>query len=229
MTQLKDSKSYQPEIQGLRAFAVLLVIFYHSGLPGLPGGFVGVDVFFVISGYLITGLLLREIDKAGDISLPRFYARRFQRLLPAAVLVLMATTAIAWYVYSPLALKQYSSSAFATAVYVSNIWFAHLSTDYLAEDTNSNPLLHTWSLGVEEQFYIVWPLLILIVFRLSSSNDSKKRPADRLFCNVFGLSILLHCSHANKSALGLFQFAYQGMGICYRRTHCTLVRKRAKA
>ena len=166
MGSLSKSEHYQPDIQGLRAVAVILVIFYHSGLPGLPGGFIGVDVFFVISGYLITGLLLRELSRSHTVSLTRFYARRFRRLLPAATLVLVATITTAWFAYSPLALKQFSSSAVATAVYLSNVLFAHRSTDYLAEDTGANPLLHTWSLGVEEQFYLVWPLLLLLTFRL---------------------------------------------------------------
>tara|TARA_R110001592_G_scaffold126336_1_gene337515 strand:- start:158706 stop:160673 length:1968 start_codon:yes stop_codon:yes gene_type:complete len=189
MRQLQNRKAFQPEIQGLRALAVLLVIYYHSGLPGLPGGYIGVDVFFVISGYLITGLLLNEVDKHGSISLPRFYARRFRRLLPAAALVLLVTTAVAWLVYSPLAIKQYSSSAFATAIYVSNLWFASLTTDYLAENTDANPLLHTWSLGVEEQFYIVWPLLILLLARSVSGNSLHRRMQITFFV-IFAASLL---------------------------------------
>ncbi|MCB1792457.1 MAG: acyltransferase, partial [Gammaproteobacteria bacterium] len=175
MSELSRASHYQPDIQGLRALAVILVIFYHSGLPGLPGGYIGVDVFFVISGYLITSLLLRELARNDAISLPRFYARRFRRLLPAATLVLIVTTLTAWFVYSPLALKQFSSSAFATAIYLSNIWFAHLSTDYLAEDTAANPLLHTWSLGVEEQFYLFWPLIMMIAYRVYRSRPAHQR------------------------------------------------------
>jgi peptidoglycan/LPS O-acetylase OafA/YrhL len=165
MSGFQSTSHYQPDIQGLRAVAVLMVLVYHSGLPSLPGGYVGVDVFFVISGYLITGLLLREVERSGTISLTQFYARRVRRLLPAATVVLCATVAIAWYTYSPLALKQFSASVFATAVYLSNVWFAHLATDYLAEDTNANPLLHTWSLGVEEQFYLAWPFLFLLALK----------------------------------------------------------------
>lgn len=175
MSNLSKSSHYQPDIQGLRALAVFLVIFYHSGLPGMPGGYIGVDVFFVISGFLITGLLLRELERTQTVSLAKFYARRFRRLLPAATVVLAATITMAWFAYSPLELKIFSSSAFATSIYLSNVWFAHLSTDYLAEDTGANPLLHTWSLGVEEQFYLVWPLLILLVFRLGSNDDIHRR------------------------------------------------------
>jgi peptidoglycan/LPS O-acetylase OafA/YrhL len=177
MSGLNTPTHYQPDIQGLRAVAVLIVLFYHSGLPGLPGGYVGVDVFFVISGYLITGLLLREVERSGTISLPRFYARRMRRLLPAATLVLCATVAVAWFTYSPLALEQFSTSAFATAVYLSNLWFAREATDYLAEDTDANPLLHTWSLGVEEQFYLVWPFLILLALRWGARETFGRRLA----------------------------------------------------
>ncbi|MDJ0740234.1 MAG: acyltransferase family protein [Gammaproteobacteria bacterium] len=181
MSELSKSSHYQPDIQGLRALAVVLVIIYHSGLPGLTGGYIGVDVFFVISGYVITSLLLRELDRSGGVSLTRFYARRMRRLLPAATLVLIATIAFAWFIYSPLQLKIFSSSAFATSIYLSNIWFAHLSTDYLAEDTGANPLLHTWSLGVEEQFYLAWPLLLLFAYRSGRGNS------DRRLYTVFGL------------------------------------------
>ncbi|MCG6940812.1 MAG: acyltransferase [Thiohalocapsa sp.] len=175
MHSVSPASHYQPEIQGLRAIAVMLVVFYHSGLPGLPGGYVGVDVFFVISGYLITGLLLREIGRSGGISLGGFYARRMRRLLPAASLVLLATIAVAWYAYSPLELTEFSRSALATAAYLSNLWFAHLSTDYLAENTDANPLLHTWSLAVEEQFYLVWPFLLLAVLHLGARSGFARR------------------------------------------------------
>lgn len=153
------------DIQGLRAIAVLLVVLFHSGLGILPGGYVGVDVFFVISGYLITGLLVAELERRDRICLVDFYARRVRRLLPAATLVLAATLAAAWLLYSPLELRQFAASAAATAAYVSNLWFAYLSTDYLADKTGSNPLLHTWSLSAEEQFYLIWPGLLWVAAR----------------------------------------------------------------
>lgn len=154
---------------------MLLVVIYHAGFDTLSGGYIGVDVFFVISGYLITGLLLRELETTGTVALAKFYGRRIRRLLPAATLVLVCTIAIAWTVYSPLELKQFASSAFATATYLSNIWFAHLATDYLAEDTAANPLLHTWSLSAEEQFYLAWPLLLLVTARLGPTQSVRRR------------------------------------------------------
>lgn len=170
-----SNKVFRPDIQGLRALAILLVLIYHADLDVLPGGYVGVDVFFVISGYLITGLLVREIECAGTVALAKFYARRIRRLLPAASLMLFATLVAAGLIYSPLELKQFASSAFTVATYVSNLWFAHLSTDYLAEDTTANPLLHTWSLSVEEQFYLVWPLILILVARSVSVDSIRKR------------------------------------------------------
>lgn len=166
---------FRPDIQGLRGLAVLLVVIYHAGISGLPGGYVGVDVFFVISGYLITGLLLREIEESGRIEFLKFYARRIRRLMPAAVLVLLTTLGVAWVVYSPLEVAELTPSAFATAVYASNIWFAHLSTDYLASGTGANPFLHTWSLAVEEQFYLVWPLFLFVVAHFGAPRTLRLR------------------------------------------------------
>lgn len=166
--------TFLPEIQGMRAIAVLLVLIYHSGLGAFSGGYIGVDVFFVISGYLITGLLLKEIRSTGSVDIPAFYSRRIRRLLPAAGLVLVVTLLIATQLYAPLDIKQLTSSAFSTALYFSNLWFAHLSTDYLADDTATNPFLHTWSLSVEEQFYLIWPILILLAVRLFRHRDAAR-------------------------------------------------------
>ncbi|MDX1541032.1 MAG: acyltransferase family protein [Geminicoccaceae bacterium] len=166
---------FRPDIQGLRGVAVLLVVIYHAGLSVVPGGYTGVDVFFVISGYLITGLLVREIEQSGGLDLAAFYARRIRRLLPAATVVLLATTAVAMLLYSPLELKQFVATVFMTAVYLSNFWFAQQQTDYLAEDTSANPLLHTWSLAVEEQFYLVWPLLLLAAASAGPVNRLRSR------------------------------------------------------
>jgi len=155
------SQTYRPDVQALRGVAVLLVVVFHAW-PGLmPGGYVGVDVFFVISGYLITGLLLRDIESTGRVHFAEFYARRIRRLLPAAALVTATVTVLAWLNYSPLEARGFAPTAIATALYVSNLWFAHLSVDYLQEGLRSNLLLHTWSLGVEEQFYLAWPALLV--------------------------------------------------------------------
>ena len=152
MTASRDPANFSSGIQGLRAVAVLLVLFYHAGSGVMTGGFVGVDVFFVISGYLITDLLLRELEATNRIRLPEFYARRIRRLVPAAALVIASTVAVGFVLYSPFEQRQHFAAAFATALYLGNFWFAKLATDYLAAGTEASPLLHMWSLAVEEQF-----------------------------------------------------------------------------
>jgi peptidoglycan/LPS O-acetylase OafA/YrhL len=163
----KKRSYFRTDIEGLRAVAVLAVLFFHIGLPYSDGGFVGVDVFYVISGFLITGLLLREGEEAGNVDLLRFYARRMRRLLPAALLVIVVTLAAAAFIVTPLRLTEIAGDAAASALYVANFRFALDATNYLALDLPS-PLLHYWSLGVEEQFYLVWPLILLVAVRLVS-------------------------------------------------------------
>lgn len=153
---------YRPEIDGLRAIAVISVILFHGGLPGFSGGFVGVDVFFVISGYLITGILLRELE-AGDFSIARFYERRMRRILPALFAVLMVCVPFAWFLMGPYTFGQFGQGLMAVPAFVSNILFWRTTNYFNA--TQENPLLHTWSLGVEEQFYIFFPLFLLLVWR----------------------------------------------------------------
>ncbi len=153
---------FRADVEGLRAVAIAAVVGYHVGLPFLPGGFVGVDVFFVISGFLITGLLVREVTTTGRVSLTRFWARRARRLLPAATLVLAVVTGLAYFVLPALDHGIVGADVVSAAFYVSNMRSAVQATDYLASDANPSPVLHFWSLGVEEQFYLVWPLLILV-------------------------------------------------------------------
>lgn len=151
---------FRRDIEGLRAVAVLLVLAFHAGVPGVTGGFVGVDVFFVISGFLITGLIVREVQSTGRLSLSRFYARRIRRLLPATAVVLAATAALTLLVLPPLRWPSISLDIAASATYIVN-WRLAGSVDYLASEDAPSPVQHFWSLAVEEQFYIVWPLLIL--------------------------------------------------------------------
>lgn len=155
---------FRPDIQGLRALAVLAVVFYHSGVPVLTGGYVGVDVFFVISGFLITSHLLQQLTAHGRVSLSSFYAKRARRILPAsfAVLGLSILAALIW--YPPLLLREVWAGAVATAFYVPNLLFAAQGTSYLAETTPSL-FQHYWSLGIEEQFYLAWPLILVLGFR----------------------------------------------------------------
>ena len=152
---------FRPDIQGLRAVAVLLVLAYHARLPGMPGGYIGVDVFFVVSGFLITGLIVRELRTTGTVSLPAFYARRARRLLPAALVVIVATVVASAVLLPPLRVVDVAGDGAAAAVYLSNIRFAAQATDYLQAELDPSPLLHFWSLGVEEQFYLFWPALLL--------------------------------------------------------------------
>jgi peptidoglycan/LPS O-acetylase OafA/YrhL len=161
----RASDEFRPDIEGLRAVAVLAVLAYHAGVPGLRGGYVGVDVFFVISGFLITGLILRELERTGAVSLPAFYARRARRLLPAAACALVATVLVSAFVLPPLRVPDIAGDGVAAALYSANIRFALQSTDYLRADLAPSPLLHYWSLGVEEQFYLFWPALLLLVGR----------------------------------------------------------------
>ncbi|MGO1317214.1 MAG: acyltransferase family protein [Cellulomonadaceae bacterium] len=156
-------RRFRADIQGLRALAVGLVVLYHCGVPGLSGGFVGVDVFFVISGYLITTHLLESLARDGRVSFADFYARRVRRILPASFAVLVATVAAAVIWVPPLQLRAVLTGAIATAAYVPNYLFAVQGTDYLA-DAEPSLFQHYWSLGIEEQFYLLWPALLAAGF-----------------------------------------------------------------
>ena len=159
MTAAKD---FQPEIQGLRAIAVVAVLIFHIWPIVLPGGYVGVDVFLVISGYLITGLLLREAERSGRISIANFYTRRIRRLLPAAVFVIASSCAFVL-VLPKVQWAETAKEALASTLYVQNWWLASQAVDYLAEDAAPGLLRHYWSLSVEEQYYIFWPLMYWLV------------------------------------------------------------------
>ncbi|MBB5632656.1 peptidoglycan/LPS O-acetylase OafA/YrhL [Cryobacterium mesophilum] len=156
---------FRTDIQGLRAVAVLLVLVYHAGFA-VPGGFVGVDVFFVISGFLITNHLLAEISATGRLDFARFYARRARRILPASFLVLILTVIVAHFLLPPALVAGMVRDAIATALYFPNILFAIDGTNYLAE-TAPSLFQHYWSLGVEEQFYLLWPLALVALWLLT--------------------------------------------------------------
>ncbi|NYI99256.1 acyltransferase family protein [Streptomonospora nanhaiensis] len=155
------ARRFLPEVQGLRAVAVLLVLIYHVDHDLLPGGYVGVDVFFVISGFLITTLLLREAGETGRVSLAGFYVRRIRRILPAAALVLAVTGALSFVLLPEFRLLDTAMQLAASAFYVENLFLADQAVDYLAAEAVASPVQHFWSLAVEEQFYLLWPLLFV--------------------------------------------------------------------
>ena len=141
--------------------AIVAVLLCHAGVPFLAGGYVGVDVFFVISGFLITRLLLGELDRSGTISLRGFYARRAKRLLPLSAVLLTVVGILSLILLSPLRNTEVAGDITASALYVANWHFAAQSVDYFAQGLEPSPVLHLWSLAIEEQFYLVWPGLIL--------------------------------------------------------------------
>lgn len=154
-------RRFRPDIEGLRTIAVGLVLVFHAYGTPFSGGFVGVDVFFVISGFLITGILMREQSKTGRVSILGFYARRVRRILPASALVVVATVIAAYYFLGFLTGNDVAVAAKWTAVFAANIHFGFVGTDYFGSRLPPSPLQHMWSLGVEEQFYLVWPALFL--------------------------------------------------------------------
>ncbi len=154
---------FRSDIEGLRALSVLLVALAHAGVPFLTGGFVGVDVFFVISGFLITGLLVRESDTTGKLSIRNFYARRARRILPMAALVLVSVCVASLFLMPQVDRHGVGTDVTGAALFVSNWVFAIQANDYFVADITSSPVLHFWSLSVEEQFYLIWPVLILVL------------------------------------------------------------------
>ncbi|TCL84412.1 MULTISPECIES: acyltransferase family protein [unclassified Rathayibacter] len=175
--------SFRRDIHGLRAVAVGLVVLYHAGVPFLGGGYVGVDIFFVISGFLITSHLLTQLERNGRLDLASFYARRVRRILPVAFFVLVFAVIGSLVFLPPLRVWDAMRDAAASALYVPNVLFAYVGTDYLAE-TAPSPFQHFWSLGVEEQFYLFWPLVLWLVYRLT-------RGVGRRFSLVIGALVAL--------------------------------------
>ena len=155
--------AYRPDLDGLRAIAVLSVIAFHLSANLLPGGYLGVDIFFVLSGFLITNIIWREALN-GSFSIARFYERRVRRIIPALLVVLIAVSACALALLLPIDLKGYAKSVFASLGFAANIYFWR-DTDYFSQQAQEKPLLHLWSLGIEEQFYIIFPLLVILCIR----------------------------------------------------------------
>jgi peptidoglycan/LPS O-acetylase OafA/YrhL len=157
------SQRFRPDLEGLRAVAVILVLLYHAKLPGFAGGYIGVDVFFVLSGFLITGVLYRELRSTQSLSISRFYARRARRLLPAAGAVLLCTLAASIWLVPGFRLAAVTTDITSAALYVSNMRFGVQANDYFQATAAPSPVLHFWSLSVEEQFYIFWPAVLIFL------------------------------------------------------------------
>jgi len=165
----KNTVEFRPDIEGLRGIAILLVLLFHAGLPWTPGGFIGVDVFFVISGFLITGKLWRESQQPGGLSITKFYAWRIRRLLPAALVAVAIVSLFGLLIAAPLNRSELAADGAASALSIANMRFIS-SVDYFAPTASPSPFLHFWSLSVEEQFYLVWPaLIVLLTWRGGSS------------------------------------------------------------
>ena len=160
--------TYRTEIEGLRAIAVLLVLFNHLHISFFQGGFVGVDIFFVISGFLITMIIKKEIEN-NQFKVSNFYKKRIIRIAPAYFLVLLITTISAFFLLTSYDLISYFKSALASSFFVSNFYFWKTAGGYFSDNSQELFLLHFWSLAVEEQFYLVWPLFLLIFFKYANS------------------------------------------------------------
>jgi peptidoglycan/LPS O-acetylase OafA/YrhL len=165
----EGSLRYRPHFDGLRAVAVYLVVAFHAGLGLLSGGFIGVDVFFVLSGFLVTQILMRDLASMGTVRWRSFYARRVRRILPAALVTLLVTAFAYAIIASPVEMFDALGGFRAAFFYVANWYFVHQSTNYFAAPVNSSPVLQFWSLAVEEQFYLLWPLLLGGLFVLTSA------------------------------------------------------------
>ncbi|MDV7141162.1 acyltransferase family protein [Tropicimonas sp. TH_r6] len=188
--------SYRPDIDGLRAVAILPVVLYHAEIPGFSGGFVGVDVFFVISSFLITSILLVELEQ-GDFSLLRFYERRARRILPALTAVIVTTFLVGTLVLLPDEMDALGKSAVATTFFASNIHFAR-TLDYFGPVSEIVPLLHSWSLAVEEQFYLLFPLLLLVF------HPAGRRASFGVLAILSGLSLLAAIAMLPQAPNGVF-------------------------
>ena len=188
---------HRKEIDALRAVAVLPVVLFHAGVPGFEGGFLGVDVFFVISGFLIGGIIREEISDS-RFAIARFYVRRARRLLPALVAVILVAHIMGALFMTPDEFARLGASAAAASIFVSNIWFWQ-NTDYFSNAAEFSPLLHTWSLAVEEQFYIVAPLLLLAIARMSS-----RTAAALIIVGIFGSLTASAILQAQAPVAGFF-------------------------
>jgi peptidoglycan/LPS O-acetylase OafA/YrhL len=207
-----DDRRFRPDVEGLRALAVLLVVLFHAGLPHLTGGYIGVDVFFVISGFVITGLLLRERQGTARTSILNFYARRVRRILPAATLVIGAAVLATYIVLGILSGDSTANDGRWAAAFLANFHFESVGTDYLTASLPPSPLQNYWSLSVEEQFYVVYPTLFLGVASLRSRLDLRARLAmvlSMIIVASYWFSIVQTSSHPSAAFFSPFTRAWE--------------------
>jgi peptidoglycan/LPS O-acetylase OafA/YrhL len=183
------------------------VLLYHAGVPFARGGYVGVDVFFVISGFLITGLLVRELEKTGTVSLARFYSRRAKRLLPMTVVVLGTVVVLSWLLFDPVRMDEVSLGVVAAGLYVMNWLLAVRATDYFAAGLEASPVQHFWTLAVEEQFYLLWPALLLAVAWWCRRTGRGMRPALAVVLAAVMVSSLAYSVHSTGQQAGAAYFS----------------------
>jgi peptidoglycan/LPS O-acetylase OafA/YrhL len=207
-----DDRRFRPDVEGLRAVAVLLVVLYHAQIPGLTGGYVGVDVFFVISGFVITGLLLRERNTTGRTSIVNFYARRCRRILPAATLVILITVFVTYVAVGIVTGNDTADDARWAAIFLANLHFDAIGTNYLASARPPSPLQNYWSLSVEEQFYVIYPTLFLVLTKSRLRLSMRGRLATGLAFVIvasYWFSIVQTASHPTAAYFSPFTRAWE--------------------
>ena len=205
-------RKFRPDVQGMRAIAILLALVYHAGVPGFTGGYVGIEVFFVISGFVITGLLLREREGTGHTSLRSFYGRRARRIIPAATLVIIVTVIVSYHSLGPLIGHETAVDGQWAALFLANVHFEAVHTNYLVAQAPPSPLLNYWSLGVEEQFYIVYPTLFLLIGWWARKGSFRVRLTIVLVAVIvasYAYSIALTSTNAQGAYFSLFTRSWE--------------------
>ena len=205
----KSENRFFHDVEGLRGIAVALVVLFHAGVPHMAGGFVGVDVFFVISGFLITGLLLREYERNGRVSFRGFYARRARRIIPPAAVTIVATSIAVWFLMPLLSVFRQALDLLAAAMNIANWRFIAAGKDYLAGASDDSVATHFWSLSIEEQFYFVWPVLLVALAVLAK----RMRWSTRMVVG-WGIAVV-----TAASMFGSLHFTASDPTLSYMATH----------